>query len=123
MGETETEVKTLRAPKPRIVPDPPSWARRSRPRSYVEWKNLRAWGELPPWEPLRAGYVLRLAREEVGLTQEELAGRLRVSQQAVARAERCGSNPTAALMERWARACGAEIDIVIRPPSKGQSPE
>ena len=123
MGATEKDVKTLRAPKPRRVPDPPSWARRSRPRSYVEWKTLREWGELPPWEPLRAGYVLRLAREEAGLTQEELAGRLCVSQQAVARAERCASNPTAALMERWARACDARVDILIRPRSNGRGSE
>jgi len=113
MGEATTRMNRLRAPETRNVPPPPSWAKRSRPRSYVEWRTLREWGRLPPWEPLRPGYLLRAAREGADLTQEELAGRLGVSQQAVARAERCGSNPTVSLMERWARACDAELEIVL----------
>jgi len=111
MGEATTRMNRLRAPKTRDVPPPPSWAKRSRPRGYVEWRTLREWGKLPQWEPLRPGYLLRAAREGAGLTQEELAGRLGVSQQAVARAERCESNPTVWLMERWARACDAELEI------------
>ena len=57
--------------------------------------------------------MLRAAREEADLTQAELADRLGVSQQAVARAERCESNPTVALMARWAAACGVELTIEI----------
>lgn len=113
MGEATTEGKVLTAPEQREVPPAPPWAKRSRPRSYVEWRTLREWGKLPPWEPLRPGYLLRAAREQAGLTQEELAGRLGVSQQAVARAERCESNPTVSLMARWAAACGVELTIEI----------
>jgi DNA-binding XRE family transcriptional regulator len=113
MGEKAIGVKILRGPEARHLPPPPAWAKRSRPRSYLEWRTLREWGRLPPWEPLRPGYVLRAAREQAGLTQEELADRLGVSQQAVARAERCESNPTVSLMQRWARACGAELEVEV----------
>lgn len=89
--------------------------RRTRPRSYEEWKALREWGRLPPWEPLRAGFVLRAAREAAGCTQAELAVRLGVSQQAVARAERAGSNPTTDLLEAWSRALGARLRLEISP--------
>jgi DNA-binding XRE family transcriptional regulator len=87
----------------------PADLRRRRPRSYIEWKTLRRWGRLPAWENDPPGYLLRLAREQASLTQEELAQVLGVSQQAVARAERAGSNPTVELIERWARQCGREL--------------
>ena len=53
--------------------------RRTKPRSFVEWKALRRWGRLPRWEVEPAGYLLRLAREEAGLTQVEFAKRDRKS--------------------------------------------
>jgi DNA-binding XRE family transcriptional regulator len=92
--------------------------RRRRPRSFEEWKALSSWGRLPAWEMPSAGYQLRRAREEAGLTQAELARRLGVSQQAVARAERWDSNPTFRLLESWSAAVGAslrlEIDLLER---------
>lgn len=115
MGETNTAMKTLDAPSPRAVPPAPKWAKRTRPRSYVEWRTLRQWGKLPSWEALRPGYLLRNAREEAELSQAELAGRLGVTQQAVARAERWDSNPTVQLLERWGEACGREVRIDFAP--------
>lgn len=96
---------------PRLGPE--SWS--VRPRDFVEWAALREWGELPYWEIDPPGYLLRLVREEAGLTQSELAGRLGVSQQAVAQAERWDANPTAASMDRWARACGRRLTIRFDP--------
>jgi len=84
-----------------------------RPRSFVEWKTLRGWGKLPPWDLEPAGYLLRLARESAGLTQQELARKLECSQQAVAQAERWNSNPTVDLLRRWAAACGQRLEIRI----------
>ncbi len=84
---------------------------RRRPRAFLEWRQLRAWGKLPDRETCVPGYLLRAAREEVGLTQKQLAGKLAVSQQAIARAERWGSNPTIDLASRWARACGRRLEI------------
>lgn len=84
---------------------------RRRPRAFVEWRQLRAWGRLPDREADVSGYLLRSAREEAGLTQTELAHRLGVTQQAVAGAERWSSNPTVGLMRRWAEACGRRLEI------------
>jgi transcriptional regulator with XRE-family HTH domain len=87
--------------------------RRRRPRSYEEWKALSSWGTLPAWEARAPGYELRRAREAAGLTQTELAARLGVSQQAIARAERWASNPTIRFVERWVEAIGGDLRIEI----------
>ncbi|MEW6338817.1 MAG: helix-turn-helix transcriptional regulator [Acidobacteriota bacterium] len=89
---------------------------RSRPRAFAEWRTLRRWKKLPAWEKEVAGYLLRSLREDARLTQSELAGRLGVSQQAVAQTERWSANPTVALMRRWAEACGAALELRFRPP-------
>jgi transcriptional regulator with XRE-family HTH domain len=57
--------------------------------------------------------LLRMAREEAGLTQQRLAGVLDITQQAVAQAERWISNPSVNFMKRWAKACGKSIKIEL----------
>ena len=84
---------------------------RRRPRAFLEWRQLRTWGKLPGREASVPGYLLRTAREMAGLTQAKLAEKLGITQQAVARAERWGSNPTVDLMNRWAKACGQRLEI------------
>jgi DNA-binding XRE family transcriptional regulator len=84
---------------------------RRRPRSFVEWRTLRDWDKLPKREASVPGYLLRVAREEAGLTQAELARSLGVTQQAVAQAERWESNPTIGFVERWAAACNRRLEI------------
>ena len=84
---------------------------RVRPRSFMEWKTLKRWGELPDSEENIPGYLMRTVREEAGLTQAELADRLEVTQQAVAQAERWLSNPTVGFMASWVRACGREFEL------------
>lgn len=86
-------------------------SRGSKPRSFEEWSALRRWNQLPVWEPLRPGYLLREAREAAGLTQTDLAERLGVSQQAIAQAERPNANPTVGLLAAWSRALGVELRI------------
>lgn len=86
-----------------------------RPRTFAEWRALRRWRKLPAWERDVAGYLLRALREDVGLTQKELAARLGVSQQAVHQAERWTANPTVELLRAWAAACGATLEIGLRP--------
>lgn len=85
--------------------------RRPRPRSFVEWSTLRRWGKLPYWELEPTGYLLRVAREEAGLSQRDLGARLGISQQAIARAERWDANPTVELIRRWSAACGRPVTI------------
>ena len=87
---------------------------RRKPRSFPEWKALRRWGKLPPWEIEPAGYRMRLTREVAGLTQSELARRLGCSQQAVAQAERWQANPTVDFLRRWADECGGSLEINFR---------
>jgi DNA-binding XRE family transcriptional regulator len=109
-------VKTYTSPKGRLIAELPSGLLRRKPRSYAEWKALRSWGKLPAWEPEPAGYLLRTSRELAGLTQGELAGRLGVSQQSVAQAERWGSNPTVGFMRAWAAASGKVLLLSLRGP-------
>lgn len=112
MGRTE-DMKTYFSPRPVEVPPPSVQLKRRRLREYREWKALRRWGKLPPWEVSPPGYLLRLARERAGLTQGHLASLLGISQQAVAQAERRDANPTIAVIERWMGACGARLIIDI----------
>jgi DNA-binding XRE family transcriptional regulator len=94
----------------------------AKPRAFEEWKALLRWGKLPEEEAKVAGFHLRLAREEAGLTQAQLALRLGITQQAVARTERWSSNPTWALLRSWARACGCDLvlELVRREPGQTQ---
>ncbi len=84
---------------------------RRRPRAFLEWKTLRGWGKLPDREVNVPGYLLRTVRENAALTQAELAEKLGITQQAVARAERWSSNPTVGFIQRWARACGRSLEL------------
>ena len=59
--------------------------------------------------------LVRQARREAGLTQQQLARRLGVSQAAVAQLERRGSNPTLATLERALRATGHRLELRVRP--------
>jgi len=86
---------------------------RKRPREYLEWRTLRLWERLPASERDVPGYLLRMAREEAGLTQVQLANELETTQQAVAQAERWTSNPSINFMKRWARACGVVIRVEL----------
>jgi DNA-binding XRE family transcriptional regulator len=86
---------------------------RKRPRAYGEWRALARWGQIPPWEPAPAGYLMRAAREGANLTQTALAKKLGCTQQAIAQAERWSSNPTVEFLDRWAAACGKQLKISI----------
>ncbi len=107
MGERGPAVKLFRAF------DRPLQLRRSRPRSFAEWSALRRWGKLPNWETSVPGFLLRQARIEAALSQQELAERLGVTQQAVSRVEQWSSNPTVDLMRRWLEACGARLELRV----------
>lgn len=106
-------MKTYVAPPPRPPGRLPARLRRRRPRRYFEWKTLRRWGALPSWEETPPGYLLRSAREEAGLTQQEMGARLACSQQAIAQAERWDSNPTVGFVRQWAHALGGELELSI----------
>ena len=54
---------------------------------------------------------LRAAREQVGLTQQELADRLGVQQSNVAAVETGKRVIGLPLLRRWASACGVEVKL------------
>ncbi|HZI91413.1 MAG TPA: helix-turn-helix transcriptional regulator, partial [Thermoleophilaceae bacterium] len=55
--------------------------------------------------------LIREARRTAGLTQQDLAGRLGITQGAVAHMERPGSNPTVARLDEVLRATGARLSL------------
>lgn len=60
------------------------------------------------------GSLLKRMRVEAGLTQEELAGRLRRTSPYVSKIERGMRGIEMDGIARWARACGAEIELCWR---------
>ena len=67
---------------------------------------------------MEAATLVRRARTDAGLTQAQLAKRLGVTQAALARLERPGSNPTIATLDRVLRAAGRRLDMRLgRPPA------
>lgn len=60
---------------------------------------------------MEASTLVRRARTEAGLTQQQLATRLGVTQAALARLEKAGANPTIATLDRVLRATGRRLDI------------
>jgi transcriptional regulator with XRE-family HTH domain len=65
---------------------------------------------------MEAATLVRRARADAGLTQEQLARRLGVTQAALARLERSGANPTVATLDRVLRAAGRRLDLRLGRP-------
>jgi ribosome-binding protein aMBF1 (putative translation factor) len=59
--------------------------------------------------------AVRLRREELGLTQAELAQRADLKQPAVARFEAGGTMPTIPMLERLAEALQMQLSVQFRP--------
>jgi transcriptional regulator with XRE-family HTH domain len=55
------------------------------------------------------------ARTRAGLTQEELARRMKTTQAVVARLEGGGSKPSTRTLERFAEATGSRLRITFEP--------
>jgi transcriptional regulator with XRE-family HTH domain len=66
-----------------------------------------------------AASLLKDARERAGLTQAELGGRLGISQAAVARLERPGSNMTVRTLDRALWATGHRLALEATPRRPG----
>jgi len=63
--------------------------------------------------------MIREARLLAGLTQAGLAARLGVSQSAIAKLEREGSNPTVETLDRTLRAAGHRLQLIAPAWSDG----
>ena len=62
--------------------------------------------------PMRPDLLIRDARRAAGLTQAELAARLGISQSAIAKLEREGSNPTVETLDRVLRPTGHRLQLI-----------
>ena len=63
--------------------------------------------------------LIRESRQSAGLTQQELAARLGISQPALARLERPGSNPAVWTLARVLRSTGNRLELRVSPMRSG----
>lgn len=64
---------------------------------------------------MKAGSILREARQAAGLTQRALARRAGLAQPALSRIERDHASPRFDTLDRLLRACGKGLELVERP--------
>ena len=87
-------------------------------KKYVE-KRMQADPEFAKgyvfgYENFRIGEVLKQARLERGLTQEELAQRLNTKKTAISRIENHAEDIRLSTLEQYARALDKELSVVIK---------
>ena len=67
----------------------------------------------PGYEQFKIGVMLKQAREEAGLTQEELAEKLRTKKSAISRIENHAEDIKLSTLERFAHALGRHLRIEV----------
>jgi ribosome-binding protein aMBF1 (putative translation factor) len=86
-------------------------------KKYVKERKKRdkvfAKGFDEGYEQFKIGVVLRQAREEAGITQEELARRLKTRKTAISRIENHAEDIKLSTLERVAGALGKRLQISI----------
>jgi len=65
------------------------------------------------YEQFKIGVMLKQAREEAGLTQEELASRLHTKKTAISRIENHAEDIKLSTLERFAEAIGKRLTLKI----------
>ncbi len=86
-------------------------------KKYIKERKKRdkafAKGVDDGYEQFKIGVVLRQAREEAGITQEELARRLKTRKTAISRIENHAEDIKLSTLERVAGALGKRLQISI----------
>ena len=78
-------------------------------------KNPEFWnGYDERLETFKLGILLKQARLEAGLTQEEIAKRLRTTKSVVSRMENHSTDIRLSTLEKFARAVGRKIHVALR---------
>jgi len=85
-------------------------ARMERPAAAEAYEQARLRFELAE--------AVRSRREELGLSQRQLAERAGMTQPGVARFEAGGTTPTIPVLERLARALGLQLTIALSPDER-----
>jgi ribosome-binding protein aMBF1 (putative translation factor) len=84
---------------------------------YIETRKKRspafADGFETGYEQFRIGLILRTAREEAGLTQEELAKRLHTKKAAISRIENHAEDIRLSTLNKFAKAVGKRLTLKI----------
>ena len=80
------------------------------------WDAEFAEGFEAGYQDFKVGVLLRQAREEAGLTQEEVANRLQTKKSAISRIENHAGDIRLSTLERYARALGRHLSLELRPP-------
>lgn len=65
------------------------------------------------YENFRIGFLLRQAREEMGITQEQLAKKLKTKKSAISRIENHAEDIRLSTLNRYAEALGIRLQVVI----------
>jgi len=65
------------------------------------------------YEEFKLGVLLRQAREEAGLTQEELAKRINTKKTAISRIENHAEDIKVSTLEKFAKALGKNLSISL----------
>jgi HTH-type transcriptional regulator / antitoxin HipB len=65
------------------------------------------------YEQFKIGVILRQARESAGLTQDELASRLKTKKTAISRIENHAEDIKLSTLERVAKALGKQLQVHI----------
>ena len=66
------------------------------------------------YEAFKVGALLRQAREEAGLTQEQIAEKLHTKKSAISRMENHAEDIRLSTLEKFATAIGKKMDVAIR---------
>lgn len=66
------------------------------------------------YKAFKIGALLKLVREESGLTQAELAARLHTQKSAISRIEHHAENIRLSTLEKFASVLGRSLDVSIR---------
>ncbi len=66
------------------------------------------------YENFRVGFLLRQIREELGMTQEEVAQKLRTRKSAISRIENHAEDIRLSTLNRYAEALGRTLHVVMQ---------
>ena len=65
------------------------------------------------YEQFKIGVMLKVAREEAGLTQEQLAEKLKTKKSAISRIENHAEDIKLSTLEKFAQALGKKIEVRV----------